>query len=309
MAADAVQFWLDGAGRIARLTPAEEVHLGALVRAWQDHPNGPDNAPPSIRRRGIRARDRMVAANLRLVAHVARVMRPGLGISVVESDLPDLFQSGAIGLMRGAERFDPSLGYKFSTLAYWWIRQGLSRMVDSSSRTIRLPTTHGPKLARLGKIGRQLTAELGRQPTRAEVAEVLGMKAADLDMVLQVGLPCRSLDQFRGDGDNPTTLANLIAAPGPAESNPEVDELQERMAALDPIEQRLIEGRWGMEGPPRNLTQLAAQEAISIAEVKVILGQAMRKLRREEPPPAPTLTPWRPEQCCQLSLSLLTLNQ
>ena len=148
-AADGVQFWLDSAGRVPLLAPAEELHLGGLVRAWMDWEPTADEAPPAVRRRGLRARDRMVSANLRLVAHVTRVMRPGLGISITDADHLDLLQAGAIGLMRGVEKFDPARGYKLSTYAYWWIRQGLSRHVDSSSRTIRLPCTHGPKLARL----------------------------------------------------------------------------------------------------------------------------------------------------------------
>jgi len=304
--ADGVQFWLDSAGRVPMLTPAEELHLGGMVRAWMDWEPTADEAPPAVRRRGLRARDRMVSANLRLVAHVTRVMRPGLGISITDADHLDLLQAGAIGLMRGVEKFDPARGYKLSTYAYWWIRQGLSRHVDSSSRTIRLPCTHGPKLARLGRVGAQLTAELGRQPTRVEVAEALGMRLVDLDLVLRVGLPCWSLDQTHGDSEHPNSLSDQLAAPAPIEQGWEVDELQERMAGLDPIQQRLITGRWGLEGPPRNYVQLASQEAISIAEVKLILEQALRKLRRQSPPPAPTLEAWRPEQCCQLSLTLST---
>ena len=118
-----VNRWLDHAGRQPLLTPAGEVHLGTLVRAWQDWAGGPAEAPPAVRRSGLRARDRMVAANLRFVAHVeskmhARGPQPG--------ELVDRLQAGALGLMRGAERFDPTRGYKFSTFAYWWIRQAIS---------------------------------------------------------------------------------------------------------------------------------------------------------------------------------------
>jgi RNA polymerase primary sigma factor len=304
---DAVRFWLDSSGRVPRLTPAEEVHLGGLIRAWQDWQPSSDDAPAPVKRRGLRARDRMVSANLRLVAHVTRLMRPGLGLLIGESDLPDLLQAGAIGLMRGAERFDPERGYKFSTFGYWWIRQGLSRWCDSSSRTIRLPTTHGPKLARLGRVGAMLTNDLGRQPTNAELAAALGMKLDDLNLVFQVGAPCRSLDQAHGDIDNPSSLGELLAAPGAEEQSPDVEELHERIAGLDPIQQRLIAARWGLTCPPMSYAQLASQEAISIGEVKLMLGKAMRKLRREPEPvtlPPPALTPWRAEECCQLSLSI-----
>lgn len=298
--ADAAQFWLDSCGRQPLLTAAEEVHLGALVRAWQDWDPTPADAPPAIKRRGLRARDRFVSGNLRLVAHVTRVMRPGLGIAVSDSDMPDLLQAGAIGLMRGAERFDPARGYKFSTFAYWWIRQGLARWADSSSRTIRLPTTHGPKLARLGRVGAQLTAELGRQPTRVEIADALGMRLADLDLVLRVGLPCWSLDQAHGDLDNPSSLSELLAAPAPEEPGPDVVELHRRLAGLDPLSRRLVIGRWGLEQPVQPVLALAQAEGIPAARVRSLLAAAEQQLR-DQPTPPP-LTPWRPEVFCQLSL-------
>jgi DNA-directed RNA polymerase sigma subunit (sigma70/sigma32) len=117
------------------------------------------------------------------------------------------------------------------------------------------------------------------------------------------------LDYIIPGSDTEMTLGDTLTAPAPDEQDPDADELAMRMAALDPLEQRLIEGRWGLRADPATLRALAAQEAISLAEVKVNLAKAMSKLRRESPPPAPTLAPWRPEQCCQLSLSLSTLNQ
>jgi hypothetical protein len=116
----------------------------------------------------------------------------------------------------------------------------------------------------------------------------------------------RSLDHIIPGCDSELTLGDTLATPTPDEQDPDADELATRMDALDPLERRLIEGRWGLRADPATLRALAAQEAISLAEVKVILAQALSKLRRETPPPAPTLPPWRPEQCCQLSLSLST---
>jgi len=126
--------WMDAAGRQPLLTPTEELILGRSVQAWQRYPGGPAEAPPAVRRRGLRARDRIVAANLRLVAHIAGRFNLPAGMA-----LEDVLQAGAIGLMRGAELFDPERGYRLSTFCYWWVRQGITGEIDTSSNTIRIP--------------------------------------------------------------------------------------------------------------------------------------------------------------------------
>ena len=125
------RFWLDGAGRIARLTPAEEIHLGATVRRWQDFAGGPDAAPSSVQRRGLKARNRIVEANLRLVHMVATRIKS-------RAPMADMMQSGTLGLIRAAEKFDPERGYKFSTYAYFWILQSIKRG-EVDEFTISLP--------------------------------------------------------------------------------------------------------------------------------------------------------------------------
>jgi RNA polymerase sigma factor (sigma-70 family) len=125
--------WLNAAGREPMLTPAEELHLGALVRRWQDWEPTPDEAPSRVIRQGLRARSRIVSANLRLVALVVeRTARPA------HVALEDALQAGCIGLIRAAEKFDPQRGYKFSTYSYLWIRQALTCEIDKSG-TIRTP--------------------------------------------------------------------------------------------------------------------------------------------------------------------------
>jgi RNA polymerase sigma factor (sigma-70 family) len=126
--------WLNAAGRQPLLTPAGELHLGALVREWQDWPDGPAEAPPAVQRRGLRARDRLVASNLRLVALVVDRYRLPAAIA-----LEDALQAGAVGLVRAAEKFDPARGYRFTTYSYLWIRQGIACEVDKMGSGIRLP--------------------------------------------------------------------------------------------------------------------------------------------------------------------------
>lgn len=143
---DAISRWLDAAGRVPLLTAAEEVHLGALIRAWQDWPGGPDQAPAPVRRRGLRARDRMASANLRLVVAVSKRYQPLIRSKGLP--LEDALQEGVIGLMRGVEKFDPARGYKFSTYAYWWARQGIARWVHTAG-AIRTPQHAAERLVKL----------------------------------------------------------------------------------------------------------------------------------------------------------------
>lgn len=119
--------WLNAAGSRPLLTPTQEINLGRQIRAWQDFEGGPDAAPAPIRRRGLRARNCMVEANLRLCPHIERRTRRG-------GEQIDRLQAGATGLIRAAEKFDPERGYKFSTYAYLWVRQKIERVVEAQPR-------------------------------------------------------------------------------------------------------------------------------------------------------------------------------
>ena len=182
--ADSVRAWLNAAGRVPLLSGAEEVHLGAMVREWQDWPGGPDAAPAPVQRRGLRARDRMVSANLRLVVNVAK--RYHRAIERRRLSQEDALQEGTLGLMRGAELFDPAKGYKFSTYGYWWVRQAITRWL-SGSDLIRVPVHLREKINR------------GDDPTGDE-------RLAAAAAVLHP----RSLDRLVGDGQSP--LADMLVA-------------------------------------------------------------------------------------------------
>jgi RNA polymerase primary sigma factor len=325
---DMIAYWLGQAGRIPLLTAAEELHLGSLVRRWQDHPKGlaedpakPDPEHRAVIRRGLRARDRMVSANLRLVAHVTRKRRPRLGVHIPDAGLPDLLQAGAIGLQRGIEKFDPTRGYKVSTFCYWWIHQALSKHADWYGRTIRIAAGRTDLLAKAKGVTATLTTRLGRPPTRAELAAALEVSVEDLEHLLLIAAGCYSLDAPPPGGcADGGLLGDVLAAPDPGFDG---EELEARLLCLDPIELRLITARWGLDGEPRFLHQLAEQEAISEGEVKRVLAMAMAKMRGEAvpvaaprrkpkpkppPPPVVTLPPSQPGECCQLDLTSSTLN-
>lgn len=290
---DALGFWLQQAGRVPLLTAAEELHLGTLVRAWQDHPAGIDEAPAGVKRRGARARDRIVNANLRLVVAVTMRVRAGCRGRVGESDLPDMLQAGAIGLIRGAERFDPARGYKFSTFGYWWIRQGISRWLVSSSRLIYIPHNFSDRLGKLGRLGEELALRLGRGPSLAELAGELGMASDDLQQLLTVAGPCLSLDappSSTADQHDRGTLGSIVAAQAP-EPDPQVQALRERLALLPPHIAGLVADCWGLDGTPIRIGAAARRAGLTINQAKAALLAAERELRGEVPPPPPLPEP------------------
>jgi RNA polymerase nonessential primary-like sigma factor len=221
------------------LSHEQEIELGRQVQEWQRWPGGPDAAPDLVRRRGLRARERMINANLRLVGTVAGKFatvgqRRGL-------ELSDLIQEGAIGLARGVEKFDPSRGYKFSTYAYWWIRQALQRALFTNT-TIRLPVHQAEALLKAGRLSPQ---------------EYQALPAAERQRLEQLAQlrACRSLDA-PGAGCDDARLGDVLAAPG---SDPLLAVEVELMEALDPSDWRLaLSGKKGATAAVQRLAALVA---------------------------------------------------
>ncbi len=224
---DLVRSYLRDIGRVPLLSHEQEITLGRQVQEYMqveraelemieltgDKPsidelaNKLNLSASQIKKRfraGQRAKERMVAANLRLVVSVAKKYTKR------NMELLDLIQEGTIGLVRGVEKFDPARGYKFSTYAYWWIRQGITRAIAEKSRAIRLPIHITEMLNKLKKGQRELSQELSRTPTVIELAKHVELPEEDVkDLMCKAGQPV-SLETKVGDGED-TVLLDLLA--------------------------------------------------------------------------------------------------
>lgn len=275
-------WWLDQIGRIPLLTPAQEIELGTAVQAWMNHPGFPDSCPPGIRRRGQRARDRFVAANLRLAVsyiskHCHRIAK--------DHSIDDLVQAANIGLIRAVEKFDPARGYRFSTYAYWWIRQSVNHYADTQSRTIAIPGSHSQHLSKLAGIRRRLSLELNRDPTSTELAAELGVSMKVFEQLLINAKSIGSLDATIADDGG--TLADVIPSDAPSfeeqQDQQAEDEQRERLlqsiAQLPKLHQRVLRGLYGLDGEALNLRQLAKTEGLSVSELQAVVQSAQDQLK------------------------------
>jgi RNA polymerase primary sigma factor len=236
----------------------------------------PADAPPGVRRRGLRARDRLITGNLRMVGHVAQRAQHGSGKALA---LEDALQVGAIGLQRAAEKFDPARGYKFSTYAFWWIRQAISREAELSSRTIRLPSGFASQVGRLEGARERLAGQLGRMPTSSELATAVGMAVPELLELSRRGQGCLSLDVHYGEDDTGSSLVDIVASPS-APDDPQRAELLARIHNLEPELAQLVKMRWGIGQPARSSKELAAALGVTTHRIHQRLRHAESLLRR-----------------------------
>ncbi len=256
-------WWLDTIGRVPLLTPAEEIELGAAIQQWQQHP---EPCPPEIRRRGMRARERFIEANLRLaVSYVAKRCNR----LVKDHGQDDLIQAANMGLITAVERFDPARGYRFSTYAYWWIRQAVNRWADQHGRAVSIPGSHCQHLSRLGAIASRIERERGRPPTHQELAAELGVSVRVLEQVIENGRPISSLDQVVTDDglELGSACASWDRSPEDEEEQRErwrqAEQLRGMIARLPMADQRLLSLAWGLDGVEVPRAELARQEGIS----------------------------------------------
>ena len=290
---DLVRSYLRDIGRVPLLTHEQEITLGRQVQDLMDLESmeqeieSRDGSKPSrqqlaqaaglselqLKRKfqhGRRAKERMVAANLRLVVSVAKKYTKR------NMELLDLIQEGTIGLVRGVEKFDPTRGYKFSTYAYWWIRQGITRAIAEKSRTIRLPIHITEMLNKLKKGQRELSQDLGRTPTVTELAQFVDLPEDDVKDVMCRARQPVSLEMKVGDGDD-TELLELLAGDSELPSD-QVEEdclkgdLRSLLGQLPHLQEQVLRMRYGMDG----------EEPMSLTGIGRILGMSRDRVRNLE---------------------------
>jgi RNA polymerase nonessential primary-like sigma factor len=286
---DPVRLYLQDIGRVDLLTQEQELTLARLVQRREQllregEPDKDELADKERRltlHRGKRAKERMIQANLRLVVSVAKkYQRRGM-------DLLDLVQEGTLGLERAVERFDPTRGFRFSTYAYWWIRQGITRALASQSRTIRLPVHITEKLNRIKRAQRELSARLGRLPCVAEIAQELNLSEALIrETLLQLPKPV-SMDARVGK-EHDMQLGDLLED---GHGTPEQELAREQLhndleALLEDLSSReaeVIRQRFGLvDDTPRTLTEIGAAMQLSRERVRQIESRALLKLRQPQ---------------------------
>ena len=264
---DPVRLYLKEIGKYPLLTTEEEIALAKQIA---------EGTPEEQ----AAAKKKLSEANLRLVVSIAK-RYVGRGMQFL-----DLIQEGNLGLIKAAEKFDYTKGYKFSTYATWWVRQAITRAIADQARTIRIPVHMVETINKLIRVNRQLAQELGRDPTPAEIAKEMGISESKVREIIKIAQEPVSLETPIGEEED-SHLGDFIEdenAPAPAEvaSNAMMrEQLQEVLHTLTPREEKVIRLRFGLEdGQAHTLEEVGKEFNVTRERIRQIEVKALRKIKR-----------------------------
>jgi RNA polymerase sigma factor (sigma-70 family) len=285
---DLVRLYLDSIGRYPLLTKEQEWDLSRVIyegrEAKEQMTRGDLKAPRkrqllSAVELGDAATEQFINSNLRLVVSIAKRYQ--------SSELPllDLVQEGNLGLIHAVSKFDWRKGFKFSTYATWWIKQAISRGIDNTGRTIRLPVHAGDQVRRLLRTKRQIEGQTGRTPTFAELAQAMDISERQVIELLQQGSEPVSLDSRVGP-EGESELGDIVAdvlSPTPFDVVTEAmlgAEIEKLLSTLDAREREILRLRFGLDrGDPRTLEEVGNELNLTRERIRQIERAALSKLR------------------------------
>ena len=276
MTADAMRDYLEAISRYPLLTTQQEIQLARKIAQYMElrDNTSPTLAEQRLIKAGLKARATMVNCNLRLVVHIAKRYTG----RIKSMDMLDLCQEGNIGLQRAAEKFDASRGYKFSTYAYWWIRQSLKRAIDSKERMIKIPIHMIDRTFKALQIETEYMKEHGRKPSKTELAQVMGLTIEQLLALVDCNSVHISLDELITDDGN--SLLDLIASPE-VDIDFDLDRSKEHvqlaLSYLTDMEQDIINKRYNED---LTFTAIAKEHNVCRERIRQKITRTHRRLKQ-----------------------------
>jgi RNA polymerase primary sigma factor len=281
--------YLNEIARFPLLTAGQEIQLGRQVKKYVELRDLPKDQLNDIQKRqlraGLRAKEKLIKSNMKLVASVARKML--LKANPKTLTFSDLLQEGAIGLSRAAELFDPERGYKFSTYSYWWIRQAISRAIYGTDRMIRVPDSMLNRLIKAQKILKDFYFEHGCSPSTEQITELTGLQPSDFQLMAQSYHHKSSDDPLFGS-DQKVSIIDAFSELNPRagdsfesdiEIREQIEKIEVAMLRLDDESQQIISDYFGLEtGEEKNLTQIAKDKGTYRESIRMKKDRAIRKI-------------------------------
>jgi len=266
VADDSVKIYLQQIGKIPLLTYDEEIEIAKQIKE----------------KKSAVAREQLINANLRLVVSIAKKYI-GRGLSFL-----DLIQEGNLGLMKASEKFDYTKGYKFSTYATWWIQQSITRGIADKSRMIRLPVHMIETLGKIKRASAELLLELGRNPTKEEIAYRIGVSVSKLSALMKSAQSTISIETPANQKDDASKIGDFIVDESDLTPDSKVtsenllDDVQKMLNQLSPKEKDVLIMRYGLDdnGRKKTLDEIGTRYGVSRERIRQIENRAIAKLKK-----------------------------